>query len=108
TLTRWTRYLDRGWPSVSVNTTGYEEIDRDTGTTYRVTAQVTLGDLEPGDVEVQVVHGAVDLDDELVEPTVTAMAKDGDGDLPGRHRYSCEVDFGRAGNFGFTVRIVPA
>ena len=31
----------------------------------------------------------------------------GDGDEPGWRRYTFELDFDRAGNFGFTVRIVP-
>jgi starch phosphorylase len=107
-LTRWKRYMSRGWPSVAVNTTGYEEAAGDTGTSYRVTAQVTLGDLEPSDVEVQLVFGAVDLDDELVDPIIVPMGEDGGGDVPGWHRYGREVEFDRAGNFGFTVRVVPA
>jgi starch phosphorylase len=107
-LTRWKRYMFRGWPSVAVNTTGFEENTGAAGTTYEVTAQVTLGDLEPSDVEVQLVFGAVDLDDELVDPIVVPMGKDGDGDVPGWHRYGREIEFDRAGNFGFTVRVVPS
>ena len=73
-----------------------------------MTAQVTLGDLEPSDVEVQLVYGAVDLDDELIDPIIVSMSKDGDGDVPGWHRYGREIEFDRAGNFGFTVRVVPS
>ena len=68
-LVRWRRHLDRGWPSVAVTGTSYEELPQPSGTTYRVTAQVSLGDLDPSDVEVQLVYGAVDLDDELRDPT---------------------------------------
>ena len=31
----------------------------------------------------------------------------GDGDQPGWRRYTFDLDFDQAGNFGFTVRIVP-
>jgi len=107
-LTRWKRYMFRAWPSVAVNTASYTEADSESGTVYRVTAQVTLGDLEPSDVEVQLVFGAVDLDDELVDPIIAPMGPDGDGDVPGWHRYVREIEFDRAGNFGFTVRVLPS
>jgi starch phosphorylase len=107
-LTRWKRYLFRNWPSVAVSTTAFEEVEGDGGTAYRVSAQVSLGELGPGDVEVQLVYGAVDLDDELIDPTIVPMGKDGGDDVPGRHRYVREIEFDRAGNFGFTVRVVPS
>jgi len=106
-LVRWRRHLDRGWPSVAVTSTSYEELPQPSGTTYRVTAQVSLGDLDPSDVEVQLVYGAIDLDDELRAPAIVAMAEMGGGAHPGWRRYSYELEFNEAGNFGFTVRIVP-
>ena len=53
------------------------------GTVYQVTAQVSLGDLEPEDIEVQILYGAVDLDDELRDPVCVPMIFAGDGDQPG-------------------------
>ena len=107
-LVRWRRHLDRCWPSVAVTSTSYEEVPKPSGTTYRVTAQVSLGDLDPGDVDVQLVYGPIDLDDELRDPSIAVMAEDGEGDHPGWRRYAHTLDFERAGNFGFTVRIVPS
>jgi starch phosphorylase len=107
-LVRWRRHLDRGWPSVAVTSTSYEELPSPGGTTYRVTAEVTLGDLDPSDVEVQMLCGAVDLDDELRAPQVVVMEEAGGGTHPGWRRYTHDLDFDRAGNFGFTVRIVPS
>ena len=57
---------------------------------------------------MQVVYGPVDLDDDLLDPVIVAMEKDGDGDVPGWHRFTKDVEFDRAGNFGFTVRAVPS
>jgi starch phosphorylase len=105
---RWRRLIFRGWPSVAVMSTSYEQLESATGSRYLVSAQVTLGDLDPNDVEVQLVHGAVEPDDELPEPTIVAMQEKGAADVPGWHRFEHELDFDRSGNFGFTVRIVPS
>src|SRR5207249_4449087 len=78
------------------------------GSRYRVSAQVTLGDLDPNDVSVQLVHGAVEPDDELSDPTFDSMTEKGTADVPGWHRFEHELDYDRSGNFGFTVRIVPS
>lgn len=106
-LVRWKRHIARAWPSVSVMAVAHEEVPRESGTAYLVTAQVSLGDLDPGDVQVQLIHGEVDLDDDLREPIITPMDFDGEGDHPGWCRYRREICFERAGNFGFTVRVVP-
>ncbi len=107
-LVRWKRSVFRGWPSVAVHATAYEELDSDADTTYRVSAQVSLGDLEATDVDVQVIYGAVTADDDLVDPIQATMHPDGEGDLPGRLRYRLDLEFVRPGTFGYTVRIVPA
>ncbi len=107
-LVRWRRHIDRGWPSVAVTGTSHEQLDRPGHTTYRVAAQISLGDLDPSDVDVQLVYGPIDLDDELRDPRILAMAEDGAGEHPGWRRYTAELEFDRAGNFGFTVRIVPS
>lgn len=105
---RWKRHIARAWPSVAVTACAYEEVPTSKGTTYSVTAQVSLGEIEPGDVEVQLIHGEVELDDDLRRPVTVAMHEDGVGDHPGWRRYHHEITFDRAGNFGFTVRIVPS
>jgi len=107
-LVRWRRHIDRCWPSVAVTGTSFEELPSAEGTTYRVTAQVSLGDLDSGDVDVQLLYGGIGLDDDLRDPTVASMSENGDGLHPGWRRYTHDLDFDRAGNFGFTVRIVPA
>ena len=65
--------------------------------------------LAPDDVEVQLLHGPVGPDDELVDPTVAdgprRRAAPSDGTRPLRRaRSRCD----RAGRYGFTVRVVPA
>ncbi|MCX7621458.1 MAG: alpha-glucan family phosphorylase, partial [Acidimicrobiales bacterium] len=106
-LVRWKRYIFRAWPSVTVQSTAVEPTGTN-GDAYRFSAQVTLGDLEPSDVDVQLVYGSANPDDELIDPQIVSMTDKGSTDHPGWHRYEAEVEFTRAGNFGFTVRIVPS
>ncbi|MCU0311931.1 MAG: alpha-glucan family phosphorylase [Acidimicrobiales bacterium] len=106
-LVRWTRHLERAWPSVSVPSTSYAPIGRgDDG--FRVDTQVALGELEPDDVAVELVYGEVDLDNDLREPAIVAMDLVGDGEHAGWRHYRTEITFPRAGTFGYTVRVVPS
>ena len=68
--------------------------------------EVALGSLTADDVEVQLLHGPVGQNDELVHPTVTTMTPAGDG-ASGTLRYRGTFSCGRAGRYGFTVRVVP-
>ena len=60
------------------------------GDTLEVRAFVSLGDLSPDDVDVQVVHGRVRHEDDLVETTVDSLdhAETYEG---GRHRFEGRV-----------------
>jgi len=71
-----------------------------------VHSYVALGDLAPGDVEVQLVHGRVDSEDDLVDTALTplTLVESYDG---GRHRFDGDLELGRPGPFGYTVRVVP-
>ena len=68
---------------------------------------VSLGVLEPGDVEVQLVHGRVDETDRLTD-VHTATLRPTEHYEGGRVRYEGRVDLERSGPFGYTVRILPA
>jgi len=106
-LVRWTRHLERAWPSVAVTATSYDELDAGSGH-FEVSAQVQLGELEPDDVAVELVYGPVGLDGDLDDPEVVPMMLAGDGYHSGWRRYRAEVTFPRAGTFGYTVRVVPS
>ena len=77
------------------------------GAPMTVRSYVALGDLDPSDVEVQLVSGRVDAEDLLVDPAITVLhpTESYEG---GRHRYDVEVGLARSGPFGYTVRVVPA
>ncbi len=106
-LARWKHRVRAAWPGVAVD--HVESLDGDqieVGTKIHVSALVRLGELSPDDLEVQLVTGRVDGDDELREPRVTPFPTgiDVDDDL---RRYEGWVEAKRAGAIGYTVRVVP-
>src|SRR4051812_22961839 len=70
-----------------------------------VRAVVELGQLTPDDVQVQVVYGRVDEDDELRDPVYSEMKQA--ESLEGSWRYECSLPLERRGAFGYTVRVLP-
>ena len=108
-LAGWKSRVRSAWDGVRidhVDSAGVSDVAQ-VGDQLSVTAYVSLGELAPEDVEVQVVHGRVrgtedTLADPVVAPLEHAEAYEG-----GRHRYAATVPLDRAGPFGYTVRVLP-
>jgi len=107
-LAAWKRRVLDAWDEVAVDDVASASASIDLGGERRVSAEVLLGTLEPADVEVQLVHGAVGATDELIEPSIVSMTL-ADRPRPGpRHHYEGSFTCERAGRYGFTVRVVPS
>ncbi|CAN5840902.1 glycosyltransferase family 1 protein [soil metagenome] len=107
-LAAYVERVRQGWPQVQVDHVEAEGVG-DTpqvGDRVRVRAHVTLGELGPEDVLVQVAFGRASSGDELtdVETSVLAHAEDYEG---GRHRFEGELQLRRTGSLGWTVRVLP-
>lgn len=99
--------LDGCWHLVHVDEVEVDDSVADLGGTRRVTAKVALGELDPAEVEVQLVSGRVGQSGELEDPVTVAMVDDGAAD--DTHRtFSGEAPILTAGRMGVTVRIVPS
>ena len=70
-------------------------------------AFVALGELSPDDVDVQVVHGVIDHEDDLVGTTTGSLtlAEAYDG---GATASTAPSPSSHSGAFGYTVRMHPA
>ena len=101
-LAAWKEEVRQAWPAVKVDGVATDNAGADLGSHRMVTATVDLGPLAGGDVAVQLLHGAVDADGELLEPTTVVMRP-----LDATH-YAGTLTCGSAGRYGYTVRIVPA
>jgi starch phosphorylase len=105
-LAGWKAEVEAAWPGVHVDHVELDDSLADLGTERAVEAIVALGDLQPDDVEVQLLHGPSGQGQELTAPEVVALEAAGDADdghLRYRGRFTCQ----RAGRYGVTVRIVP-
>jgi starch phosphorylase len=107
-LAAWKKRIRTAWPSVRVEhveSSGVGDAP-EVGATLSIGAFVSLGDLAPDDVHVQVVHGKIDSSDRLVDTTVDelSLAESYEG---GRHRFDGDVVLDRSGAFGYTIRVIP-
>ena len=59
-------------------------------------------------MQVQLLHGTVGANEELVNPSTVPMTLAGPGDVPTTHSFEGSFTCERAGRYGFTVRVVPA
>jgi glycogen phosphorylase len=106
-LAAWKRRVIDGWEGVRVDhveSSGVPDSPQ-IGATLDVRVYASLGALNPDDVDVQVVHGRVDSDDELREPEIVSLRLRESYEA-GRHRFEGQVELGRNGPFGYTVRIL--
>ncbi|SDB85422.1 starch phosphorylase [Raineyella antarctica] len=102
----WKQRIRAAWPQVSVSRVeGLEQSAMSLGTALEINALVNLGELTPDDVDVQMVVGEVDDDDELHSiRTITATAGEV---VDGARRYRATIELDRPGSVGVTCRVVP-
>ncbi|WP_432479625.1 alpha-glucan family phosphorylase [Nocardioides sp. GXQ0305] len=107
-LAAWKKRVRTGWDGVRVEhveSSGVGDAPQ-IGTVLTVRAFVSLGELSPDDVDVQLVHGVIDSDDQLVGAATESLSV-GESYQGGRHRFDGTVALNRSGAFGYTVRVVP-
>ncbi|MDQ3615070.1 MAG: alpha-glucan family phosphorylase [Actinomycetota bacterium] len=107
-LGKWKARVRSAWSSVAIDhveSSGVGDFP-ELGASVEVRAFVSLGELGPDDVDVQVVHGRIRHDDDLVdaqsEPLTMAETYEA-----GRHRFEGKLALAQTGPFGYTVRILP-
>ncbi|WP_441250191.1 alpha-glucan family phosphorylase [Kitasatospora sp. McL0602] len=108
-LAEWKAKVRQAWPAVRVEHVEAEGSleAQELGSTLTLRVSVSLGALEPSDVEVQVVSGRVDETDRLSDAVALALKPVGGPDLDSRHRYEGSLELSRTGPFGYTVRVLP-
>ena len=107
-LADWKQKVRADWSDVAIDhveSSGVTDAP-EVGETLEVRAFVSLGDLSPEDVDVQVVHGRIRHEDDLVDTTVASIGH-AETYEAGRHRFEGTVALATAGPFGYTVRVLP-
>jgi glycogen phosphorylase len=103
-LATWKAATLAAWPAVRV-----ASIDVDTGAAHEgdqrtATAHVELGALSASDVEVQLIHGAIDSTGEFIGQPATVKMVPGATDAGS---FVAEYRVDAAGPYGVTVRVLP-
>jgi starch phosphorylase len=108
-LAAWKRRVVAGWHAVRVDHVSGQGIgdSPQVGDVLTVEAVVTLGDLDPGDVRVELVHGAVSEADDLAGEVRRLALDHVDAADGGAHRFVGSLPLARTGPFGYTVRVLP-
>ena len=107
-LTSWKSRIRAAWPAVRVDHVEAEGIG-DTvnlGSQVSLHAYVSLAELKPEDVIVQVVYGRVDADDRFVNPGHATMEQ-GEGFSGNRWLFRYTMPLEQNGPFGYSVRVLP-
>jgi starch phosphorylase len=108
-LAAWKSKVRTAWPQVRVDhveSGGVGDVVN-VGDSVTVTAYVTLGDLKPDDVEVQVVFGRATEGDKLRPGYQTRALGVLQAYEDGRYAFVGDVKLDLSGPFGYTVRVVP-
>jgi len=106
-LAAWKDRVTKAWPGVGIEHVEADESAQSPGARLVVRASVALGELSPDDVAVQVVYGSAGDDDEIIDPAFANLALDPEASGGSAARYMGEVELGRPGPFGYTVRVLP-
>ncbi len=107
-LAAWRRRVMKAWPAVRIEHVEADVAEPGLGSELAVRARVVLGELTPDDVAVELVCGRAGDDDEIIDAWTTTLRPDSDGAGDGVVRYAGEAELGRAGPFGYTVRVLPS
>ncbi|MER7797441.1 alpha-glucan family phosphorylase [Microbacterium sp. NPDC096154] len=107
-LAAWKRRVREAWHDVRVDHVESAGVDQaaEVGAELSVQAYVALGGLTPDDVEVQLIHGRAEGDDQLSSVRIARLSPL-DEFAGGRVCFAGSVRLDRAGPFGYTVRVVP-
>ncbi len=108
-LAAWKARVRGAWSGVRVDhvkSEGVGEVPQ-VGDVMVVRAFVSLGELTPDDVEVQVCYGNVSDSDEIGRTSVLRLTHV-ESYEDGRHAFAARLELDTAGSFGYSVRIVPS
>ncbi|RNL80485.1 alpha-glucan family phosphorylase [Nocardioides marmorisolisilvae] len=97
-----------GWDDVRIDhvESGGVSESPEVGGALDLQVYVSLGSLAPEDVVVEVVHGRVKGEDDILDAIGTPLAH-AESYEGGRHRFHGTLVLERAGSFGYTVRVLP-
>jgi len=107
-LAAWKKKLASNWRNIRFITIKEEdEREHHVGASIHIEAKISLGELTPEDVSVEIYHGYIDTDNKIVNASVEKMSC---VDRSDKQWYVFAGSFPcrYSGLYGYTLRIVPA
>jgi len=109
-LSEWKSFAERSWSQVKILTDSSQSFPKDwrisAGEDLTVAISVSLGEISPGNVKVQVYYGRLDANDHIDNPQVEDMTLVESQDS-GICNYSAHLKILEGGEYGYTFRILP-
>ena len=105
-LAAWKKRMRAAWGSVSILNVDGDVTAADVGEERSVSVTVRLGELTTEDVAVQLAHGRVGANGELVEPELVELESSGSSD--GACVYDGSFRTDEPGLYGYAVRVIPS
>ena len=105
-LAAWRQHVEAVWDQVAIRQLELDESVGRLGEERTVQVDVELGPLSTDDVRLELLHGRVDADGALVEPTIAELAPDATSEGQVR-TYRGRLRCARAGEYGVAARVVP-
>ncbi|MBU1099031.1 MAG: alpha-glucan family phosphorylase [Bacteroidetes bacterium] len=109
-FTQWKKKVKTEWNKISFNNISHR-LDNGlvkVGKKYEINADVILGNLEPGDVQVQIYYGKPEDKDKANFNQVVNMSVIEDSKKGNTYQYTGSIPCDKTGLFGFTLRILPS
>lgn len=97
--------IDSAWPAVRIVDVVWPSADTALGHTSRLEVHVDTDGLEPGEIEAQILSGAVALDGSLREPCTSTLSFERQED--GIAVYAGSILCDQTGELGLAARLVP-
>ncbi|MPZ69873.1 MAG: alpha-glucan family phosphorylase [Actinobacteria bacterium] len=104
-LAAWKERIRNAWDQVAVIDVEGDVLAADVGEERSVRATVRIGELDTEDVSVQLAHGRVGANGELLDPEIVPMAAT--ECTNGTCNYNAKFTAASAGLYGFAVRVIP-
>jgi glycogen phosphorylase len=107
-MAHWKAYIFENWYHVTIKkVTADAPVDISVNQSIAVQSLIDLGNLQPGDVRVEVYQGSIDNHGKIVNAETALMTSQGKNDQ-GETIYNGHIAYQSSGLQGFSVRILPS
>ena len=99
--------LESAWPQMRIEPLPNGESEINLGEPIHISARITLGPLDPGDVVAETLMGRVDSNGEITEPTVVAMHARRQSETGSYLFEAVAQSPANSGLHGYAIRVLP-